>query len=226
MTATRMTTYADEATAYDRRTPLASRMLLLLVAIVLGAAGTLANVLSGYNGDEISVKWLADHPHAWVFATYGTVLSTMGLVAFLLAVCVLVRTRGATWATVGLATGAVGASLIAVGSVMPMALTGINGQNVVPPADLDKLIDYVAQHDVTAASLAFPGFLLLLVTQIVVTVALVRARTVPIWVPIAFIVGGVVETVFAASGVLTAVLTVPQLVAMVAVGWYAYRRSS
>jgi hypothetical protein len=38
-----------------------------------------------------------------------------------------------------------------------------------------------------------------------------------------FIAFGALAIVFAASGVLTAVLTVPQIVAMVAIGWYAYR---
>ncbi len=43
-------------------------------------------------------------------------------------------------------------------------------------------------------SAGFPAFLLLLITQIAVTVTLIRSRTIPPWVPILFVVGMVVET--------------------------------
>jgi hypothetical protein len=49
---------------------------------------------------------------------------------------------------------------------------------------------------------------------------------VPLWVPIVFLLGGVVETVFAGGGALTAVLTVPQIVAEIIIGWYAWRKST
>jgi hypothetical protein len=65
----------------------------------------------------------------------------------------------------------------------------------------------------------------MLVAQILVTVALLGARTVPLWVPILFIAGAVIEVALAGGGVLTALATVPQTVATVAIGWYAYRKS-
>jgi hypothetical protein len=70
---------------------------------------------------------------------------------------------------------------------------------------------------------AFPGFLLLLVAQIAITVALIRSRSVPLWVPILFAAGGVPAVLLAGSGMVAALVAVPQFVAMVAIGWYARR---
>jgi hypothetical protein len=57
-----------------------------------------------------------------------------------------------------------------------------------------SLISYTGTHDMIQDSVGFPVFLLLLIMQIAVTVALIRSRTIQLWVPILFVVGMVVET--------------------------------
>jgi hypothetical protein len=215
---------AELVTSVDRR-PLPSRVLLLLVAIVLGGLGNLANALFGLQNGNITIDWAAKHQSAWAAATYGTALTGLSLVALLAAVCVLVRGRGARWATVSLAIGSVGTFLWMVGAPILAAYLPMGTQNVISSAQANALVDYFEKHDMTQAGVAFPAFLLLLVTQITVTVALIRSRAVPLWVPIVFFAGGVVETVFAGGGPLTAVLTVPQILAEIAIGWYAYQKS-
>jgi hypothetical protein len=210
-----------------RRFPLPSRTILLLVAIVLGALGNLWNTLAGYSGNtDISTSWIAAHHSAWIAATYGAALNAMGIVALLLAVCVLVRSRGATWATIGLAVGTFATFLYAVATAVPMQALATNGQSVVSAVQLQSLVTYMGQHDSIQAGVAFPSFLLLLVTQIAVTVALFRSRTLALWVPILFIAGAVVQVAFADGGLLTAASIIPQTIANVAIGWYAYRRSA
>jgi hypothetical protein len=203
--------------------PTSTRMALLVAAIVLGGLGQLATILFGWNGDGLSVEWFTNHQQAWIASTYGNALNALGLFALLVAVCVLVKGRGAAWATVSLVIGSLGTALYAVSAAIPIAFTPVGTQTVVPPDQAARLIEYFHRHDVTEVAVAFPAFLLLTVTQITVTVALIRSRAVPLWVPIVFIAFGALAIVFAASGVLTAVLTVPQIVAMVAIGWYAYR---
>jgi hypothetical protein len=216
-----------ETTGSLRPFPLPARVMLLLVAIVAGWFGSVWDTLAGYGGNtDISVTWLANHQSAWIAATYGAALNAMGLVALLLAVCVLVRSRGAAWATAGLAVGAVGTFLYAVSAAAPMQILGLGKQPVISSAQVTSLIDYLGRHDTIQAGVAFPGFLLLLVAQILVTVALFRSRALPLWVPILFIVGAVIQVALAGGGVLTALATVPQTVAMVAIGWYAYKRSA
>jgi len=73
---------------------------------------------------------------------------------------------------------------------------------------------------------AFPGFLLLLVAQITITVALIRSKALPLWVPIVFAAGFVLETALAGNGGGTTPLWIPQIVAEVAIGWYALRKAS
>jgi hypothetical protein len=217
--------HAEVATTAEPRQT-SARTFLLLVAIILGAVGNLVNILFGYNGDDITVSWLASHQYAWAAALYGTAFNALGLIALLAAVCMLARRRGATWATVSLAVGSVGAMLYAASAAIPVAFPSFGTQNVISSTDATALLNYLGAHDMTQAAAAFPAFLLLVVTQITVTVALIRSRAVPLWVPIAFILGGVVETVWAASGALTAALTIPQIVAMLAIGWYAWKKST
>jgi hypothetical protein len=215
-----------DITTVDDRRPLTTRMFLVLVAIVFGAIGNLVSLVYGLDEGTISVDWAANHQSAWAASTYGGALTAMGLIALLAAVCALVRRRGATWATVSLAVGSLGTFLYAVSAAIPVAVIGMGTQTVVSRADASALVDYLGRQDLTQAGVAFPGFLLLVVAQITVTVALIRSRAVPLWVPILFITGGVVETAFAGNGALTAALTIPQIVAEIAIGWYAWKRSA
>jgi len=201
------------------RYPLPSRALLLLVAIVAGVLGSTWNLLAGYwGGTDLTRQWLADHQSAWIASTYGTALEAMGLAAVLVAVCVLVRGRGAAWATVSLATGTVGLFLYAVSSAMQMQLLGLGKQTVISADQTVALLDYLHKHDTIQAGVAFPGFLLLLVAQVAITVALFRSRVLPIWVPIVFIVGAVLRVALSNGGVVSAVAAIPQAAAMVAIG--------
>jgi hypothetical protein len=213
------------ALADDDR-PRSARMFLVLVAIVVGGIGNLFNTMFGIQNGDITLDWAAKHQSAWVAATYGSALLGLGLVALLAAVCVLVRGRGAGWATVSLAIGSLGTFLWVVSSAILVAYVPLAKQTVISSAQASALVDYFSRHDMTQVAVAFPAFLLLVVTQITVTVALIRSRAVPLWVPIVFLAGGVVETVFAGGGALTAALTVPQIAAEIAVGWYAWKKSA
>jgi hypothetical protein len=207
-------------------TTTSGRRLLLPVAIVAGWIGAVWNTLAGFSGDtDLTVSWLASHQHAWIAATYGTALNAIGIVALLLAVCVLVIRRGSAWATAALVTGMIGTALYAVASAVPMQILGLGKQTVISAAQTTSLLDYMSEHDTIQGGVAFPGFLLLLVAQILVTVALFRSRALPLWVPTLFIAGAVVQVVLAGGGVLTAVATIPETVAMVVIGWYAYRKA-
>ena len=220
-----MSNALSDRVGVDTARPTTTRMALLVAAIALGGLGNLANLLFGWNGDDLTVEWFASHQQAWVASTYGNALNALGLFALLVAVCVLVKGRGAAWATVSLVIGSLGTALYAVSAAIPVAFTAMGTQTVVPPAQAAQLADYFHRHEMTQSAVAFPSFLLLTITQITITVALIRSRAVPLWVPIVFLAFGALAIVFAASGVLTAVLTVPQIVAMVAIGWYAYRRA-
>jgi hypothetical protein len=206
------------------RRPTSARMLLVLAAIVLGALGNLANLLFGFDEGRVSVSFAAEHPSAWAAATYGNALLGLGLIALFTAVCVLARQRGSGWATVTLAVGSLGTFLLTAAAAIPAGLIPIGTQDVISTDQANALVEYLQSHDLTQAGVAFPGFLLLLVTQITLTVALIRSRAVPLWVPIVFLAGGIVETLFAGNGALTAALTVPQLAAEVAIGVYALKR--
>jgi Domain of unknown function (DUF4386) len=214
---------ASEATA---RTSTRTRLLLVLVAIAIGGIGNVIATLNAPPSGDSTLDWAAGHQSAWASGLFGNALAGLGLVALLAAVCALARRRGARWATVSLAIGSLGTFLFVVSSGVTTVYLPIAKQTVLTPAQTTALADYLAQHDMSQGAVAFPAFVLLLITQITLTVALIRSRAVPLWVPIVFLAGGAMETVFAGSGALTAVLTVPQIIAEIVIGWYAWQKAS
>lgn len=65
---------------------------------------------------------------------------------------------------------------------------------------------------------------MLLVAQIAVTAALFRSHVLPVWVPILFVVGAVLEVAFGSGGVPFALATISQTIATVAIGCAAHRK--
>jgi hypothetical protein len=202
-----------------------ARMLWALIALVLGGVGTLVLHLGGSDHGDVSPSWLAGHPAAWAATFYGGAFAVLGLAALLVTVCVLVRDRGRTWATVSLVIGSIGAAFWAVTVAATMSVAAMGTQKIVNADQANALTAYLHEQDLSQPAVAFSGFLLLLVTQITITVALIRSRAVPLWVPVVFIAGGLLDTAFAGRGALTAALSLPQFVATVAIGWYAWQRS-
>ena len=190
-----MTTRQHLTTASDlgsSTVPSRSRTTLVAAALAVSAAAVASVLLwhpwpvrdrFGY-GDIAPIRdamWGAIVIDALAFAVVGLCLSIV--------VCGLARTRGAVWATVGAGVTTIGGIALAMGEFGFAALSWYaTDTDAVSVAEGTKLLDYFVDHPEHGMVVQMAGFLLFTVGSILLLVALMRARSVPLWLPIACLV--------------------------------------
>ena len=125
--------------------------------------------------------WGAILIDALAFAVVGISLSIV--------VCGLARARGAVWATVGAVVTTLGGIALAMGEFGFAALSWYaTDTDAVSVTEGTKLLDYSVDHPEHGMVVQMAGFLLFTVGSILLLVALMRARSVPLWLPIVALV--------------------------------------
>ncbi|MGH3739371.1 MAG: hypothetical protein ACRDT6_27785 [Micromonosporaceae bacterium] len=156
----------------------------------------------------------------WAWHMLGGLANTLALFGVAVATCLLAPVRGAVWATVG-------ATLTAVGGAAFGAGLAAEAASYAYAADLhsEELLTHVTEHPERYVTVILPGLALMTLGAIVISVALWRARTVPLWVPITLLAGTVLPLVtpWSTAG---SVIGLAATVATVAIGWYAWRPTS
>lgn len=110
-------------------------------------------------------------------------------VTFAIAVCALARSRGAVWATVGGALTALGGIAFAMGEFAFVSLSWYATEPAALSADQGtRLLDHAVDHPEHGMVVQMAGFGLFTLGSILLVVALIRSRAVPLWLPIAFFV--------------------------------------
>jgi hypothetical protein len=208
--------------------PRTSRARLALCAIALGLAPVLlalGDLIMVSTGDKAAQE-VADIAGARGRFLAGNLLFVLGAAALVpgaLALARLVRARGAAWATTGACMVAIGGGSLAV-AVWSYTIVGYVGTE--PGASrvgLVSLIDHANNSILVGAAWilgigALFGF-------VVTAIGLIRARTVPLWEPILLIVAAVL-TFVSGQGTLAAVLTLPMVVALIALAYEALTADS
>ena len=127
--------------------------------------------------------------NAWV----GTLVDgfAFGVLAVTLSVvtCFLVQARGRHAATVGAVATIAGGLLFAMGSLAHGAVAWFATSDVVSVQAGTALLEHVEDEPLRVMGPVMAGFLLVAVGMLVLAAALLRARSVPRWLPIALIVG-------------------------------------
>lgn len=214
---------SDSATPLTRRNPAPTRYLLGFTAAIVGGVGAVINTAYGFNGDDINLANIEKHGTMFALANgYGLALSMLTVIVAVLAVAALAPTRGSRWATAGLATGFLSSVLLCVGGGASLVLLYLTKPAAISTDAANSLVAYMNNNGSAIIPVIFPGFLLVLLTVILVTVAMLRARTIPMWVPIAFFVTSA-STVVVNTGAIGIVLSVLQQTAVAVVCWYAWR---
>lgn len=143
--------------------------------------------------------------------------------ALALAGMLLVRQRGARWATVGGVVMWVGTALYTTGVAGLATIYYFATDPGLDPAAGTVLLDLVGDDGRLYAAM-IPGGLLVALGTVLQAVGLWRARSVPRWVPLTSL--AIVATfVLPASGAIGLVVEIPVAVAACAVGYYAWRRA-
>lgn len=169
-----------------------SRTTLVASALALGAIGVASVLLwhpwptrdrFGY-GDIAPIRdamWQAIVIDAFAFCVMALALSIV--------VCGFARSRGAILASVGAVITTLGGIAFAMGEFGFAAVSWYATESdAVSVAEGTQLLAYSVDHPEHGMVVQMAGFLLFTLGSIMLLIALIRARTVPLWLPIAFLV--------------------------------------
>lgn len=163
------------------------------------------------------------HEAWWAWHLFGGLANTLMAVAVAIAVCILAPQRGAVWATVGAAATVLGGLFFGAGVAAEGAAMGYAGDpQALPRRAGAALLTYINDHPERYVAAILPGLILSTLGLLLISVALWRARSVPRWVPLALVVGTVLD--FTAPISIGWVAGLPQVVGVIAIGWYVWVR--
>lgn len=227
-----MTTRHSPMTASDVAPPTAlsrSRKTLVASALAVSAAAVGSVLLLqpwpvrnrfGY-GDIAPIRdgmWTGIVIDALAFAVLGVALS--------LVVCMLARSRGAVWATVGAVVTSLGGIAFAMGAFGFGSLAWYATDTTAIPVETGtEFLKYAVDNPQHGMVLQMAGFLLYTLGSVALTIALLRARTVPTWLPSAFLVLTVAQFTPVPSRVLD-LIQVAVMAALVVLAWMFHRETS
>lgn len=203
-----------------------------LLAVVLAIA-SIAAVVGGLLWPEASggsetyaYADIADQRELWWGLLTGlAIIGILGTTLQAMATMYLVRRRGSTWATVGAALLILGITAQGVGVAGWATAYFFPTDPALDPAAgrqafeaVNDNIGYVFAVMITGAALAILG-------QIVQAVGLLRAKVVPVWIPIGLLTA-ILTFLVPGNGVVGLITALPMAMAACALGWHAYRRAS
>jgi len=200
-----------------------------LLAVVLGLTAVAAAVGGVFwlepaaGGETYSYADIAERRDLW-WGLLGA-LAAMAVVNVplqALATLLLVRERGARWATIGAALMWVGCGLQAVGVAGWASAYFYATDPSVDSAAGRAVIEAANQDTAHLFALMIPGALMVLVGTVLQCVGLFRSRAVPRWVPVAAL-AVVVTFVVPGSGVAGLLTSVPMAAAAIGLGYHAWR---
>jgi len=227
-----MTTRPSPTTASDlapSTVPSGSRTTLVATALAVSAAAVASVLLwhpwpirdrFGY-GDIAPIRdgmWTGIVIDALAFGVLGVALS--------LVVCMMARSRGAVWATVGSVVTSLGGIAFAMGAFGFASLAWYATDTTAIPVETGtEFLKYAVDNPQHGMVLQMAGFLLFTLGSIALFIALIRARTVPLWLPITFFVLVVAQFTPVPSRVLD-LIQVALMALLVVLAWMFHRETS
>jgi hypothetical protein len=218
------TLQTSEATSARTRTD-RIRSALVSGVLALGAVAVAVIVLWQPWGERDHLSYADIAPHrdaAWLGSLIdGLAIAAIG-VALGIVACRLAPGRGAAWATVGAVLTGFGGVAFCAGMVSFGSLAWYaTDPAAVPPDAGNALLTYAVDHPGHLLGTQMAGFLLYTVGALVLMVALWRARAVPRWLPVAYLV--LTLGVFATGGVVLNLVQAAQTLLLIPVAAYALR---
>ena len=216
--------------AEPRESANAHRFGLLAVVLAMASAtavvgGVLWPEPSG-GGETYAYADIASQRELWWGLLTGlAICGILGTTLQAVAALYLVRHRGSTWATIGAALLILG--IIAQGMGVAGWATAYffpTDPSLEPTAGhqafeaVNDNIGYIFAVMITGAALAILG-------QTAQAVGLIRAKVVPVWIPIGLMTS-ILTFLIPGNGVVGLITALPMAVSACALGWYAYRRAS
>jgi hypothetical protein len=161
----------------------------------------------------------------WGLLMVLSVLQVLNVPTQALAGLLLVRRRGATWATLGAALMWLGAGMQGAGVAAWAGAYFFPTDPGVDAATGAAVIDQANQDSIHLFAVMIPGALLVVVGTALLSVGLLRSHAVPKWVPI-LALATVLTFVIPGNGLAGLITSVPMAAAAIGLGYYAWRRVS
>lgn len=172
-------------------------------------------------GDIAPVRdgmWTGILIDALAFAVIGITLSVV--------VCALARSRGAVWASVGAVLTSLGGIAFAMGAFAFASLAWYATDTAAIPVESGtEFLKYAVDHPQHGMVMQMAGFLLFTLGAVALSIALLRAKTVPTWLPSAFLVLTAAQFTPVPSRVLD-FIQVAVMAVIVAIAWVFHREAS
>lgn len=208
------------------------RLRLTLVAVVLAATAVAAvplGVLWPSSSRSDGAYAYADveplRQQWWLVLTLLAAMLPLNVAAQALATMALVRERGAAWATWGGVLMFIGASLQAIGITFLAGAYYFATDAEVPHDAGTAVLDAISHDQDRLYGTLVPGAVLALVGTIAQVVGLLRAGTVPRWIPVGF--AFIAATFFVpGEGAVGLLTSIPTAVAAVGLACYVARPST
>lgn len=202
-----------------------ARAAIVSAVLTLGAVAVAAVALWQPWGERDHFGYADLAPHrdaAWL----GSVIDGLGFAALAitlgLAVCILAPARGSTWANIGAVVTGFGGVAFCAGMVSFGSFAWYATSTDAIPADSGTaLITYTVNNPGHMMGLQMAGFLLVTLGSLVLMAALWRARSVPRWLPIGYLV--LTVGLFALGGVALNIVQAIQTLSLVVIAFYALR---
>jgi hypothetical protein len=160
----------------------------------------------------------------WVLLMFLSANLILNVLAQALATVLLVRRRGATWATVGGAVMWIGTALYAVGVGGWAATYYFATDPAAGSVAGTAVMDNVAKDMAHLFGPIISGSLLVTVGIVIQVVGLWRSKAVPRWIPLLWLTT-VLTFVVPGNGLLGLITAVPMTAAAIGTGYFAWRRA-
>jgi hypothetical protein len=202
-----------------------------LLAVVLAIA-SVAAVVGGMlwpepngGGETYAYADIADQRELWWGLLTGlAVFGILGTTLQAIATMYLVRYRGSAWATIGAALLIVGITAQGVGVAGWATAYFFPTDPALDPAAGQQAFDVVNDNIGYVFAVMITGAALAILGQIFQAVGLIRAKAVPVWIPIGLMTA-VLTFLIPGNGAIGLLTALPMAVSATALGWYAYRRA-
>jgi hypothetical protein len=207
-----------------------ARTAIVALALAVGALGSaLVTVWQPWQErDQFGYAVLAPvRDGVWAGAIIEALATAVMGFALGVAVCRLVPRRGAVWATVGAVLTGLGGAAFCAGmagfGILTWYATATGGLSAEAGTGL---MAYVEQDRGHVAALQAGGFLALTLGTLLLMVALWRSRSVPRWVPVAYLVLTVGIFAGLGGGRVLDVVQAVQVLTSGSVAWFLWRAAS
>jgi hypothetical protein len=202
--------------------------LLALVLAIASVAAVVGGVLWPEPSDGGETYAFADIARQrqmwWGLLTGLAVAAILGAILQALATLYLVRHRGSALATLGAALLMLGIVVQGVGVAGWATAYFFPTDPALDPTAAHQAFETVNDNIAYVFSVMITGAVLALIGQVFQAVGLLRAKVVPVWVPIGLMTA-VLTFVIPGNGVVGLLTALPMAISAGALGWFAYHHS-